>query len=282
METSMYRILSGVLICGLAVPAAADKPHNPISLAEQLAALQKEYKAAETAYYKADEGVPDTPEGRKKSQELWKAYDKAQADRFMAAVTLAKADPKSDAGFAALEWVLTIPRAYYLPAGKPALELVAQHHAANPRVGKIIAWVGYFRPGKESDAAATATIVIKSVANKNPDKAARGQAFIAIAWQAKAKFAVAESKAAPDANRLAAEAEKAFEAVLKDYADCPRLIRENAGTLGEVARPNLFEVRHLRIGKVAPDIGGEDLDGVKFKLSDYRRKVVVLDFWGHW
>jgi peroxiredoxin len=33
---------------------------------------------------------------------------------------------------------------------------------------------------------------------------------------------------------------------------------------------------------VAPDIESEDLDGVKFKLSDYRGKVVVLDFWGDW
>ena len=38
----------------------------------------------------------------------------------------------------------------------------------------------------------------------------------------------------------------------------------------------------LAIGKVAPDIEGDDLDGKKFKLSDYRGKVVVLDFWGNW
>ena len=38
----------------------------------------------------------------------------------------------------------------------------------------------------------------------------------------------------------------------------------------------------LAIGKVAPEISGEDVDGVKFKLSDYRGKVVVLDFWGDW
>jgi predicted Zn finger-like uncharacterized protein len=38
----------------------------------------------------------------------------------------------------------------------------------------------------------------------------------------------------------------------------------------------------LSINQLAPDIEGEDLDGVKFKLSDYRGKVVVLDFWGHW
>jgi hypothetical protein len=32
----------------------------------------------------------------------------------------------------------------------------------------------------------------------------------------------------------------------------------------------------------APDIAAEDLDGVAFKLSDYRGKIVLLDFWGHW
>lgn len=40
--------------------------------------------------------------------------------------------------------------------------------------------------------------------------------------------------------------------------------------------------KNLQIGKVAPDIEGKDLDGVVFKLSDYRGKVVMLDFWGDW
>lgn len=38
----------------------------------------------------------------------------------------------------------------------------------------------------------------------------------------------------------------------------------------------------LNIGQRAPEIEGEDIDGVAFKLSDYRGKVVVLDFWGDW
>jgi hypothetical protein len=38
----------------------------------------------------------------------------------------------------------------------------------------------------------------------------------------------------------------------------------------------------VEIRKVAPDIVGADIDGKKFKLSDYRGKVVVLDFWGNW
>ncbi len=35
-------------------------------------------------------------------------------------------------------------------------------------------------------------------------------------------------------------------------------------------------------GNKAPDIEGEDADGRPFKLSDYRGKVVLLDFWGNW
>jgi hypothetical protein len=45
------------------------------------------------------------------------------------------------------------------------------------------------------------------------------------------------------------------------------------------AGAELFERRHLSVGKEAPDIDGEDQDGVRFKLSDYRGKVVLLDFW---
>ncbi len=37
-----------------------------------------------------------------------------------------------------------------------------------------------------------------------------------------------------------------------------------------------------RIGEAAPEITGEDLEGVPMRLSDYRGKVVVLDFWGNW
>jgi hypothetical protein len=36
------------------------------------------------------------------------------------------------------------------------------------------------------------------------------------------------------------------------------------------------------IGKPAPEISGEDGDGRSFRLSDYRGKVVLLDFWATW
>jgi cytochrome oxidase Cu insertion factor (SCO1/SenC/PrrC family) len=34
-----------------------------------------------------------------------------------------------------------------------------------------------------------------------------------------------------------------------------------------------------KVGSAAPEIQGIDADGVAFKLSDYRGKVVLVDFW---
>jgi hypothetical protein len=35
-------------------------------------------------------------------------------------------------------------------------------------------------------------------------------------------------------------------------------------------------------GKMAPEIKGKDVNGKPMKLSDFRGKVVVLDFFGDW
>ncbi len=35
----------------------------------------------------------------------------------------------------------------------------------------------------------------------------------------------------------------------------------------------------VAVGKIAPDITGEDVQGNQLRLRDYRGKVVVLEFW---
>src|SRR5262245_9583257 len=50
-------------------------------------------------------------------------------------------------------------------------------------------------------------------------------------------------------------------------------------TVGQRAQAELFGIRRLSVGKEAPEMEGEDQDGKRFKLSDYRGKVVLLDFW---
>jgi hypothetical protein len=74
---------------------------------------------------------------------------------------------------------------------------------------------------------------------------------------------------------LASRAEELFERAVKDYAD----VKFRTGTIGDKAALELFDIRHLAIGKVAPDTVGKDQDGKDLKLSDYRGKVVLLYFW---
>jgi cytochrome oxidase Cu insertion factor (SCO1/SenC/PrrC family) len=38
----------------------------------------------------------------------------------------------------------------------------------------------------------------------------------------------------------------------------------------------------LKVGDAAPEIEGKDMDGKSLKLSDFRGKVVLLDFWASW
>lgn len=48
------------------------------------------------------------------------------------------------------------------------------------------------------------------------------------------------------------------------------------------AERDIFEAENLSVGKPAPDFQATDENGASFKLSDYKGKVVVLDFWGFW
>ena len=76
----------------------------------------------------------------------------------------------------------------------------------------------------------------------------------------------------------------AMEKIQKEYGDVDLLLAggRSQGKLAKLIENELFSFRNLRIGKEAPEIAAADLDGVEFKLSDYRGKVVVLDFWGDW
>lgn len=79
-----------------------------------------------------------------------------------------------------------------------------------------------------------------------------------------------------DRAEVTKEAEALFEKAVTQYGDVEI---PNEGTVGEKAKSELFELRHLAVGKEAPDIEGADQDAKRFKLSDYRGKVVLLDFW---
>jgi hypothetical protein len=72
------------------------------------------------------------------------------------------------------------------------------------------------------------------------------------------------------------ESERLFEEAADKYADVKTAFD---GTVGGKARSELFDLRYLSVGKAAPEVEGTDQDGKPFKLSDYKGKVVLLDFW---
>ncbi|MFK7741539.1 MAG: hypothetical protein AB8H80_14570 [Planctomycetota bacterium] len=70
----------------------------------------------------------------------------------------------------------------------------------------------------------------------------------------------------------------------KDARSKLMAVAEEAGddALASQIRGAIDEREKLGVGCEAPDIAGVDLDGVAFKLSDYKGKVIFLDFWGDW
>jgi thiol-disulfide isomerase/thioredoxin len=62
----------------------------------------------------------------------------------------------------------------------------------------------------------------------------------------------------------------------------PDIKAQNQKVVKDLIDGPIFELERLQVGSLAPDIEGEDFDGIKFNLSDYRGKVVMLDFWGQW
>jgi hypothetical protein len=73
------------------------------------------------------------------------------------------------------------------------------------------------------------------------------------------------------------EAEKLFESIVENSLKTP-----NQRQLVDMAKKELEDLKLHGIGKPVPEITGNDLDNKPFKLSDYKGKVVLIDFWGFW
>ncbi len=114
--------------------------------AASLKAVQKEIADADKVFRDAWAKLPDIHQDDPEVEKLFQVYLKKQRAGFVTALEIAKADPKSETAFLALEWLL-LQYAHRSPEGIPALELMAAHHAANPKVGNAIAFVAYYLPG---------------------------------------------------------------------------------------------------------------------------------------
>ena len=300
----MNRIFGASLALGvgLAVVAAEvrgqDRPATP---AEQYKALVKESQSRYDAAQK--EAFKSVPKGGvlpddKRTTLVGLAY-RSKYEQAPKLVELAERYPQDPVALDALTeavWqVNTTPYPVEMvgrdPARPRAFELLRRDHIRSEKLGPLCERISY-------GLCAEYEPFLREVLEKNPHKEVRGQACLALAHflsnrSLKLDMVLGDPKLArefadlygkeyleglrrQDRVKAAEEAEALLVRATRDYGDVKL---PDGETVAEKAEPELFGLRHLAVGKMAPDIEGQDQDGVRFKLSDYRGKVVLLDFW---
>jgi hypothetical protein len=125
---------------------------------------------------------------------------------------------------------------------------------------------------------AGADTLLRTVLEKDKRREVQGFACISLALVLRKQADDIGTKDAKKLAQLHGEAEELLERAVKDFAD----LKTGRGTIADQAKRELFDLRNLAVGKTAPDVEAEDQDGRKFKLSDYKGKVVLLDFWSQY
>jgi tetratricopeptide (TPR) repeat protein len=225
--------------------------------AEQFRDLLKEYQQAQEAFFAAYREAK-TDEDREKIIQKTYPNPASFADRFL---KLAEDHPKDSVAIDALVWVAT--NSGFGPAGAKAFAILGRDHVTSPKLGPVVERLGYAGTPE-------ALQLLRAVLRRSVDHDIQGKACLALAQ--------ALNQRAGDDQAQRQEAEALFQRVLDQYAD----VKAFRGTLADTAKRELYEIRNLAIGMPAPEISGEDIDGRPMKLSEFRGKVVVLDFWGHW
>jgi hypothetical protein len=289
---SMNRMVGGALLVVLGLAAAGDRGGGePVTPAQQYRALLKEHQDAPEDLSKAR-----TAEERKKVV----ARLRALPQRFL---ELAQKHPKDPVALEALIQTVAVVNGTAFPAGgkdspgHAALTILLRDHVRSDKLGPVCQQVVFgFHKSHET--------FLRAVLEKNPHREVQALACLSLAQflnDRLHRLDLLDSQDKPDmANRYHRVFGKEYVEALRRQ-DRPKVVREvetlfekaekygdvkipvvffgPGGTVGEKAKAELFQIRHLSVGKGAPDIEGEDQDGKRFRLSDYRGKVVLLDFW---
>jgi len=179
-----------------------------------------------------------------------------------AVVKRAEKEGKDPAAGDLLAWVAT--SAAYSPQGPKAARQLVESFPAHPALERVLQAAADMEGGEA---------LLRQVLEKDPPAKLKAAATLGLGKTLAEKVDGLGDKPA-EADRAAAEAEKYLAAAAELYKD--DAARKKA------VEADLRVLRTIRVGKEAPEIKGPDLDGKEFKLSGYRGKVVLLDFWGHW
>ncbi len=272
---------------------------------EQVTDSRQQVDAAKARY---DHAFQKGPVYETEAGKAWEAYSAVFETNLPKILNVVQQDAASSNSFETLLWI-TSNQAFsgnqFWSNALKTLQLLGQYHATKSGLAPLCSKCGNFLQWHWRDR--QLVDFLEAVREKNPDRTTRGQALLALArldkdkaaylidWEndlasdpskpeARAEYADIARKT--DSKKVRHVAEQLFNEVIKDYGDCPfvpSMPSPRAPTsLGERARHDLFELLHLTIGQMAPELIGEDFDGSEIKLSDYRGKVVVISFWASW
>ena len=176
----------------------------------------------------------------------------------------AEKDEKDPAVADLLAWAAT--NAYYMPAGQKAIERLIDKYPDHASIERVCAMLGQGGVPKADE-------MLRTILAKTDKPKVKAAAALALGQALAAKTDQLADMPA-EADKVAAEGEKYLTMAIDLYKD--------SAAQKKAAEQELKALRTLRVGKEVPEIKAGDLDGKEFKLSDYRGKVVLLDFWGHW
>lgn len=170
------------------------------------------------------------------------------------ALKLAESEPGSDHGLEAIT-----ERMNFGNRGKTEYELLSKHYASREHIANLLTQFASIPATKpEID-------FMKSIIQKNTH----------VRDVVQARFQLVLATKETDKEQAIKECERLV-LDLKDTTD------SDLKLIAAYAEGIVFDHKSLAVGKLVPELESKDTDGIPFKLSDYRGKVVVLHFWGHW
>jgi hypothetical protein len=188
------------------------------------------------------------------------------------AFKLAKNNPKDPAAVDALVWVATPVLGPTLNEDqRQAIDILLRDHIDSKQLEQLCITLSYTPDGKALQA-------LQTILAKTTNHDLKGFACFGLACNIKNHADEYEAAGKPQTAETYNEAKKLFNRVINEF----RKLTYSNQNLANLAKRYVFEIENLTIGKVAPNIEGTDSDGKHFKLSDYRGKVVVLDFWAEY
>ena len=220
--------------------------------------LSQDFNAAQQEYYKPYQDAKSEEEASKITLDPAKDPRKSFLPKFEDLAGRAKG---SDVGCNCWVWVFSNAGSDS-GAQKRAFDAIAGEYVQSPALEGFVRNLGWMGDelGKE-----TCDALLEKVLAQSPHDRVRAAVLLTQAGGA------LNDNRASAADKQAARAK--LERVQKEFGTT---------TYAAEAAGMIFEADHLQIGMEAPDFEAVDQDGKPWKLSDYRGKVVVVDFWGYW